>query len=432
MRSNDRSLRKSLDLYFHVSERSSTFRTEVAAGVSTFLSLSYIFVIHPFILARIGLEEHTTLVLTVVVSTAATLACGLWVRLPFVFAPGLEMSLYIALVVVPLLKLTTEEAFSLVIVSGALLCCLGNRHVRHYVIDSVPHHFATAVAVTMAAFLLAIALSFIGVVDYQTGHWTIAGLTNAGWAATGCVVIILCELVGFRPSVLVGIMVVAVLAHSRGALANSHATSFIPDLSVVLSNASVRAPFSTIHLSLQAAQALFILFVLSSYGSLSKLIKLSKGTTIVHRGDIPGVNRMFVLDGLAAIASGTTGNSNVTTFVESGVGISVGGRTGLTSVTTGILMVCALGLLPFIDLVSTAAIVGALVYVGVQFVPDNDALMDMWIGEKITVLIMVLMVLKFLAIGIAFDFGLFAFCLMSWIKPFLASPHLPGANSSNI
>src|SRR6266478_2118048 len=398
------SMKSNLDNFFLITARNSSIRTELLAGSYTFLSLSYIFVIHPVILRGAGFEVHSVLAATVFVSVIATFASGLWTGLPFVFAPGLEMSLYLAFVAILMHHLSVRQTLGIAFVTGATVCLLPFRTIKHHLIDRVPHRFPNAVALTMAVFLLTVACSLMGLIDFHKGYLTFTGQSDNRTALIGLggvLGIIFFEILGVKASVLITVVIVAAL--SKAQPGPSTETSHLL-ISVI------KPDFISWYADIRAWEAVFVLFVLSCYGSLAKVINLARNTTIEDaHGALPGVRKILFLDGVTTVAGSVMGSTNFTTFVESGVGIAAGGRTGLAAVVTAILMVAGFILRPFIDYVPLTAAVGALVYVGFLFIPKGDSLTAFRRFEFLIIVLMLGITICTLNLGAAFGIGLVGF-----------------------
>lgn len=413
-----------LDGFFQITARKSSVRVEILSGISTFLSLSYIFVIHPVILGAVGFNLRSVLIATVLVSALSTIVSGLWSGLPFVFAPGLEMSIYITFVAIPVQRLSIHQILGIGILTGAAICLTGIKRIKHFVIEKVPHRFPNAVALAMSAFLLTYAGSLMGVLDYTRGYVELTGHIYDKVALLGLgtiLAITLFEALGWRPSVLLSILIISVVSRAGfSAQLFSHATQSMlryvqPDL---WSWMSIPGSWKVV----------FALFVLSTYGSLSKLINLAKGTTIAdEHGAIPGVRRVLTLDGLAAIASGFLGTTSATTFVESGSGIATGGRTGLAAIVAGILMVGGIFLLPVVSYIPLTAAVGALVYVGFLFIPKGETLTAFTRMESWVVGVMAVVVIAVQALSLALAIGLIGFSLSHWWQSRTEQPEIATA-----
>jgi AGZA family xanthine/uracil permease-like MFS transporter len=158
---------KKINAFFEIEHRGSNIRTELLAGISTFLSLSYIFVVNPAILSVMGLSTSAIFFATVVGSVIATLVMGLWARLPFAVAPGLEMNAYVAYVVVGLMGFSWQGALGAVFWSGILTVILSFTSLRTNIIKAIPDKLKSGLSAAVGVFLMLIALKVSGILAYQ-------------------------------------------------------------------------------------------------------------------------------------------------------------------------------------------------------------------------------------------------------------------------
>lgn len=362
-----------LDKYFQISEKNSSIRNEIFAGFSTFLALSYIFIVNPLILENAGFDPGVTLFATIVVSALATLAMGLWARLPFVIAPGMEMNAYVAFFAVGALGFSWQEALGMVFWSAVLMVLLTAMKIRGRIIDSIPDSLKLGLAFSVGVFLILVALSLAGILRYEAGWLRGIGSFTGPQAyalyASACVLALTLWL-RLPGAVPLSILISALLMHFFGIAETGNRSAtysekmfdgvFALDLSVILNPAAI--------------SVVLVLFVLDFYGSIAKFIGLTLNTNILEKGRVPRRTRALFVDGLGSVGASFTGTTSVTTFVESAVGIGVGGRTGLTAVTCGLLMLSCFALLPLIQYVPVIATTGALIYVGIQLMPKREAL----------------------------------------------------------
>lgn len=363
-----------LDRVFQLRARGSTVRTEVRAGIAVFVSLSYIFVLAPTFLRSMNYNASHSLAVVVGVSAAMTFVAGVWARLPFAFAPGLEMLLYIAGVAVPIFGLSPQLVGRCVLFSGIVLSVLAVAKLTHKIHRYPPPQFSDAIAITMSIFLLCQAVSIAGVVSYDGD--VIRIVHNIGgtwiWAVVGVVIALTLDAIGIPAPVLFSVLLVSILAEPTKSR----------ELSSVASNHLLSTKGSIGGLSEHPIEYIWMvvrvtltLVGLSLYGSLSKIVNLWQGSgqdgaeaRNIHE-DVPRMNRLMVVEGISGVVSGMAKITNVTMFVESGAGIRLGGRTGITSIVTSISMLSTLVLLPYIQYVEPVASVGALVYVGLLLFP---------------------------------------------------------------
>jgi len=380
---------KKIDTFFGTKKLGSTWKIEVFAGLSTFLSLSYIFVVNPAILAEGGFNKSMVFFATVVISAFATIVMGLWANKPFSLAPGLEMNAYVTFVVIGTLGFALQDALGAVFWSGVLMVVINFLRLREKIIKAIPDKLKSGLAASVGVFLMLIALKVSGMLAYEGIQVQGIGLLASPMAFVfyiGLAAAAVLLRLKVKGSILISIIVASFSAHLLG----------IGDViePVKISKEMFSGIFAFnlgIILDPRILSVILILFIVDFYGSVAKFIGLTRNTTIVdEKGDMPKMKEALYVDGAATVIGAGLGTTNVTTYVESAVGIGEGGRTGLTAVTSGVLMLLFLLLTPLINLVPVVATTGALFLVGLTLLPNkNDLKLYMW-TDVIAVAAMVL------------------------------------------
>lgn len=378
---------KALDRFFGITKLGSTWRIEVLAGISTFLALSYIFVVNPAILSEAGISKSAVFFATVIGSVLATLAMGLWANKPFAVAPGLEMNAYIAYVVVAVLGFTWQGAMGAVFWSGVLTVLLNYTRIRVKIIEAIPDKLKSGLAASVGIFLLLIALKVSGLLAYEGIQVQGIGILTSKEAYVfyaGLIFVAVLRYFKVRGSVLLSIIGASIVAHFLGIgqviepitlSKDMFSATFKLDLSVV-ANPKIWS-------------VIIILFILDFYGSIAKFIGLTRNTSIVdEKGNLPKIQEALTVDGAGTVLGASLGTSNLITFVESAVGIGEGGRTGLVAVVVGLLMALFLLLTPLINLIPVIATTGALFFVGLTLFPTKKDLKTYSWADVIAVLAM--------------------------------------------
>jgi len=354
--------------YFDVAGKGSSLQTEVMAGVSTFLALSYIFVVNPAILAQAGMNKSAVLFATIITSGLATLAMGLWARLPFVLAPGMEMNAYVAFFVVGALGFTWQQALGAVFWSGILFILLTVTKVREKIIDAIPERMKSGLSLSVGVFLALVAFKVAGLLRYDgvklVGLGDFAS-TRALALYVSLTVVLLLDRFRVRGAVIISILCTAGLCHAL-AIGNDpvRAAEISSAMFAGIGKLDLAASLQPKMLSV-----ILVLFLIDFYGSVAKLIGLSMNTTIASTGKLPRLRQALLIDGLATTTGAALGTSSLTVYVESAVGIGAGGRTGLTAIVCGALMLLCFGLAPILHYVPVVATTGVLVFVAIKLVP---------------------------------------------------------------
>lgn len=410
-----------LDRYFEIGKRRSTVSREVLAGTSTFLALSYIFVVNPGILAHGGVPKSIAFFATVAASALATLAMGLWARLPFAVAPGLEMNAYVAFVVVGALGFSWQEALGLCFWSGVVMVLVTVSRLREKVIDSVPAAMKSSLAAMVGVFVGIIALRISGVLVYH--GLQLHGLGHVWSAPAAVLAVAIATVLAFdrlrvRAAVLLSIVVAAAFAHLIGAAGSEAPIAISSHMFDGVGALDVGA------IAAGGLNVVLVLFLLDFFGSAAKFIGLTYNTSVVENGRVPRLTEGLTIDGAGSAAGAALGTSTLTTYVESGVGISAGGRTGLTATVCGLLMLAVFPFVSALKYVPVVAASGALVFVAIKLFPPPSHLRRLARVDHIALLVMTGVVIATFALdrAIAAGFGVYivaALLRRSWPNPYM-------------
>ncbi|MBU0661320.1 NCS2 family permease [Patescibacteria group bacterium] len=362
-----------IENYFDFKQLGSTWKIEILAGLSTFLSLSYIFVVNPTILSEAGINKSVVFFATVIVSSLATIIMGLWANKPFSLAPGLEMNAYVAFIVVGTLGFVWQDALGAVFWSGVVMLVINFLHIREQIIKAIPDKLKSGLAASVGVFLMLIALKVSGILAYEGIQIKGLGLLNSPEAYVfyiGLIITLVLRRFKVKGTILISIIIASVVAHLLGI------GEIIEPVKVSKEMLSGTFAFNlSVIFNTKIISVILILFIIDFYGSIAKFIGLTRNTTMVDKkGNMPKMKEALTIDGGATIIGSMLGTTNVTTYVESAVGIGEGGRTGLTAVVSGILMLFFLLLTPLINLVPVVATTGALLFVGSTLLPTKKDL----------------------------------------------------------
>ncbi|MFA6072102.1 MAG: NCS2 family permease [Janthinobacterium sp.] len=382
-------MRQKIDNFFGITRLGSSYKIEIFAGVSTFLSLSYIFVVNPAILSAAGISTSVAFFATIVGSVIATLLMGLWARLPFAVAPGLEMNAYVAYVVVGVLGFTWQGALGAIFWSGVLTVLLSFTSLRVNIVKAIPDKLKSGLAASVGVFLMLIALKVSGVLAYEGIQVKGFGLLASHEAMVfyaGLILVAALKYFKVKGAVIISIIGAAIFAHFLGV---SQAIEPIK-----LSKEMFAGTFALdwgIIFNPKIWSVIIILFILDFYGSIAKFIGLTRNTNIVDsEGNLPKMKEGLIVDGAGTVIGAVTGTSNLITYVESAVGIGEGGRTGIVAVVVAGLMSLFLFIVPLINLIPVVATTGAVFFVGLMLFPNKKDLKEYSWTDKIAVGLMVI------------------------------------------
>lgn len=343
-------------------------KTEVLAGISSFLACVYIVIVNPAVLSQAGMPFNAVLTATVLVSAFGSLMMGIYAKNPIVVAPGMGMNAFFTFTAVAHLGLTYQEALGAVFWAGVLFLFLSVFNIREAIVKAIPVPVRHAVASGIGLFIC-----FIG---FQNAQFVVANpATLVGLAslknpqtATFLVGILLTSvLVARRTSggILIGIITTTLLAYPIGRLwgdipvVNFQGIFAMPDFSLFLAADILGG------LRFSFLPVIFVFAFTDLFDSLSTFVGLSEAANLKDaNGEPQNLKESLVTDSFATLFAGLVGSSPGTAFIESSVGISQGGRTGLTAVVAGVLFLPLLFFSPLVSLVPAVASSVALVIVG--------------------------------------------------------------------
>lgn len=361
---------------FQLRDNGTNVRTEVLAGLTTFMVMSYIIAVNPAILTRpdeSGLPFTEVATVTCLVAGLMTLAMGLYTNRALAIAPGLGLNAIVSFTLAGAMGLTFPEAMGVVVTEGIIITLLVIAGVRQLVLDAVPLVLKQGISVGIGFFILFIGLVNAGMITFIPGptgtygsfleltpldNWSIF-VTVAGLAIT-----IVLYAMAVRGAILIGIVAATIVAFIvPGDVARWPDDPFAgPDFSLI---GNVSFGYWGELGFLTALLVVFSLMLADFFDTMGTLVGVgSQAGYLNERGDFPEANKPLLIDSLAAVTGGVMSSSSATTYIESASGVAVGGRTGLVSVVTGVLFLLALPFVSLVEAVPQAATAPALIFVG--------------------------------------------------------------------
>lgn len=350
--------------FFRLQERGTSVRTEVLAGCTTFLTLSYIIFVNPLILSGTGMDSGAVLVATCLAAAFGSLVMGLYANYPIALAPGMGLNAYFAAIAVGTLGLPWQVALGAVFCSGVLMLVLSVLPVRAWVVNSIPRSQKVAIAAGIGFFLVIIGLRNAGVIVGSEA--TLVALGNlVQWpvilALLGFFGIVAFEHRKIPGAVLICILIVAGVGWLSG---QSDAPAALlaapPSLAPTFLQLDIAAAFEVGLLAIVFAFLMVDLFDTS--GTLVAV--LNEAGLTDEDGKVPHLRRALVADSSATIVGSLLGTSTTTSYIESAAGVRAGGRTGLTAVVVAVLFLGAILLAPVATAVPGYATAPAILFVG--------------------------------------------------------------------
>ena len=385
-----RSISGTLDRFFKITERGSTLRTEVVAGVTTWMTMAYILFVNPSILGAVAdpsglkLDSGQVLIVTALVAGCMTILMGIVANYPFAIAAGLGLNGFVAFTLVGAQGLSWPDAMGVIVIEGLVILLLVITGFREAVLNAIPLDLKRAIGVGIGAFIAFIGLNSAGFairfpdeggppVTISTDLDTLKFLVFfLGLVATATLVAR-----KVRGALLIGILGTTVFATIVNEIRNGNVfgdvVASVPDswASVpggrefdLLGNFSIGGVFDELSF-IAAVVAIFAVMLADFYDTMGTAVGLGEQAGFVDKnGKLPGIGRVLLVDSAAAAAGGAASSSSNTTYIESASGIAEGGRTGLTAVVVGLLFLACLFISPIAGIIPPQATAPALVIVG--------------------------------------------------------------------
>jgi len=355
-----------LDNYFGVSKHGSTVRTEIVAGLATFLTMAYIIVVNPGILSDAGMDFGAVFVATILAAAIGTAIMGFWAGWPVALAPGMGLNAFFAYGVVLGMGNSWQVALGAVFLGGLVFFALSLSGLREWVINSIPRSLKYGIGAGIGLFLAIIGLKNIGVViDHPA---TLVGLGDISslpvlLGGLGFSLMIVLDRLKVPGAIVIGILVVSIIGWVIGASELSGVIGVVPSIAPTFLQMDISGAFSAAMMGVVFAFVFVDFF--DTAGTLTSVANVAG--KVGEDGKVEGIGRAVISDSIATVAGATLGTSNTTSYIESGAGIKEGGRTGLTAVTVAILFLLCLGFAPLAQSIPAYATGPALVFVATFF-----------------------------------------------------------------
>jgi len=350
-----------LDRIFRLSEHQSSVKTEVLAGITTFLTMSYIIFVNPDILASTGMDRGAVFVATCLAAVVGTLTMAFVANWPIGLAPGMGLNAFFAFTVVGALGFTWQQALGAVFISGVIFILLTVSGARSWIIAGIPKSLRSAIAAGIGLFLGLIAMINSGVVvGNPATHVGIGNLTSHQtlFAIFGFFVIAILDALRVRGAILIGILAVTVLSILTGHTTYQGLVSIPPSLAPTFLQLDIMGA-----LNVGIVHVVLVLVLVEVFDATGTLLGVAKRASLIDDKNPGRLGKALFADSTAIVAGSLIGTSSTTAYVESASGVQAGGRTGLTALTIAVLFLFALFFSPLAAVVPGYATAPALLYV---------------------------------------------------------------------
>ena len=405
-----------VERFFKVREKGSTVRTELLAGMTTFIAMAYILFVNPNILADAGIPKEAAIASTIWIAALASLAMGIFANYPVALAPGMGLNAFFAYYVCGVLGLHWTVALGAVFFSGVLFLILTVSGIRQSIINAVPRDLKYAISVGIGLFIAFIGLKGTGLIVENSATYVSLGHVTAPTTLLSLFGLLLTAALMARNvhgSILIGIFVTTILAMILGM---TPAPKGITDI-VSTSLPHMGETFGQLDLAgawhYGLVSIIFTFTVVELFDNMGTLIGLTTKAKMVRPdGHIENIDKALTTDAVGTMVSAMFGTSTVTSYIESAAGIAAGGRTGLTAVAAGVLFLAALLFTPLIGLVPAFATAPALILVGALLMSEVGKIDFSDFTNALPVFLTIIMMPLTSSIANGFAFGFISYTVM--------------------
>ena len=405
-----------VERFFKVREKGSTVRTELLAGMTTFIAMAYILFVNPNILADAGIPKEAAIASTIWIAALASLAMGIFANYPVALAPGMGLNAFFAYYVCGVLGLHWTVALGAVFFSGVLFLILTVGGIRQAIINAVPRDLKYAISVGIGLFIAFIGLKGTGLIVENSATYVSLGHVTAPTTLLSLFGLLLTAALMARNvhgSILIGIFVTTILAMILGM---TPAPKGITDI-VSTSLPHMGETFGQLDLAgaghYGRVSIIFTFTVVELFDNMGTLIGLTTKAKMVRPdGHIENIDKALTTDAVGTMVSAMFGTSTVTSYIESAAGIAAGGRTGLTAVAAGVLFLAALLFTPLIGLVPAFATAPALILVGALLMSEVGKIDFSDFTNALPVFLTIIMMPLTSSIANGFAFGFISYTVM--------------------
>ena len=358
-----------LEKLFGFNPKETTVRTEIMAGITTFLTMAYILAVNPNILGETGMDKGALFTTTVIMSAIPTIFMGLYAKLPLALAPGMGLNAFFAYTVCLIMGYSWQFALTAVFLEGLAFILLTVTNLREKIVDVIPAALKTAISAGIGLYIAFIGLKNAEVIVDNSATLVSLGNLTSGSGLLGIIGIVLTSILlvrNVKGALLIGILATTLIGIPMGITNLDGVFSIPPSIDPIFMKFEWSNIFTT-----EMATIVFTLLFVDLFDCIGTVIGVTTRANMVGEdGKIPNLKKVFMVDSLSTAAGAAMGTSTVAVYVESAAGVNEGGRSGLTAFTTGICFLVALFFAPFFLAIPAAATAPVLVLVGLMMMSN--------------------------------------------------------------
>lgn len=353
-----------LQKLFGFNLKETTVRTEVMAGITTFLTMAYILAVNPNILSETGMDKGALFTTTVVMSALATMFMGLYAKLPLALAPGMGLNAFFAYTVCMIMGYSWQFALTAVFLEGIVFILLTITNLREKIVDVIPDTLKNAISAGIGLYIAFIGLKSAGIIVNNEATLVSLGELTSGSALLGVIGIILTSVFlvkNIKGALLFGILATTIIGIPMGVTNIEGVFSIPPSVEPIFMKFEWDNIFTK-----EMVIIVFTLLFVDLFDCIGTVIGVTTRAGMVKNGKIPRLKEVFMVDSISTAAGAVMGTSTVAVYVESAAGVNEGGRSGLTAFVTGACFLLALFFAPLFLAIPAAATAPVLVLVGLM------------------------------------------------------------------
>ena len=358
-----------LEKLFGFNPKETTIRTEIMAGITTFLTMAYILAVNPNILGETGMDKGALFTTTVIMSAIPTIFMGLYAKLPLAIAPGMGLNAFFAYTVCLIMGYSWQFALTAVFLEGLAFILLTVTNLREKIVAVIPEALKVAISAGIGLYIAFIGLKNSEVIVDNSATLVSLGKLTSGSGLLAIIGIILTSVLlvrNIKGALLIGILATTLIGIPMGITNLNGVFSIPPSIDPIFMKFEWNNIFTT-----EMATIVFTLLFVDLFDCIGTVIGVTTRAGMVKEdGTIPNLKKVFMVDSIATTAGAAMGTSTVAVYVESAAGVNEGGRSGLTAFTTGVCFLIALFFAPFFLAIPAAATAPVLVLVGLMMMSN--------------------------------------------------------------
>lgn len=351
-----------LSKLFGFDPRTMNVKTEILAGITTFLTMAYILAVNPNILGSVGMDKGAVFTTTAIVAVLATLVMALYAKMPFALAPGMGLNAFFAYTVCTTMGYSWQFALAAVFIEGLIFILLTVTNLRDIIVNAIPASLRNAIGPGIGLYIAFIGLKNGGVIVHSDATFVTLGAITHGTGLLSVIGIVLTGvllILNVRGALLLGILGTALIGIPMGLTTYGGVADIPPSIAPI----AFQFDFSRLF-TIDMLIVIFTFLFIDMFDTIGTLVGVSTKAGMIKDGKVPRLRKAFMADALGTTFGALLGSSTVTTYVESASGVAQGGRSGLTAFTTAVCFAVALLFAPIFLAIPGAATCPVLVIVG--------------------------------------------------------------------